>query len=114
MTGGQAQLRADVVFDTAGALEAIAACRTAAQVCDGVAASRARAGAHARVGWEGRMRDSFDLADGVLLDELSGGVADLEAVATELESLAECAASLQASVDRHNEQVRRARDEAAS
>lgn len=103
--GGGAGLRPDVSFDAAAVLEAIAACRTAAQVCGAVGDARVRAGARARVGWEGRMRDAFDLADDALLAELEAGEGELERIFAELEALAERAAALRRSVDRHNERV---------
>ncbi len=51
------------------------------------------------------MRDAFDLADEVLLDELAAGEGELEQIVDELESLAERAATLQRSIDLHNERV---------
>lgn len=100
-----AALRADVTLDAAALAEAEAACRTAAAVCAGVLEARARAVAHARSGWEGRMRDAFDLADEALRVELAAGAAALETLADELASLGERAATLQRAVDRHNEAV---------
>jgi uncharacterized protein YukE len=102
-------LRADVALDPAALHEATAACRTAAAVCAAVLDARARAVTHARVGWEGRMRDAFDHADDALRTELEAGAAALQALAAELESLGERAVTLQRAVDRHNDAVTRDR-----
>jgi hypothetical protein len=98
-------LRADVALDAAALDEATAACRTAIAVTASVLDARARAIAHARVGWQGRMRDAFDPADDALRHELEAGAAALEAVVAELDALGERAVALQRSVDRHNDAV---------
>jgi uncharacterized protein YukE len=102
-------LRADVAVDAVALHDASAACRASATVCAAVLDARARAVTHARIGWEGRMRDAFDHADDALRTELEAGAAALQALAVELESLGERAVALQRAVDRHNDAVVRDR-----